>query len=359
MKIAIDLTSLYGRKRTGVEMYAIDLYKALLSTGHKIVPIFHVENEIDSNPDAVIIERTFRLLLENTRLTKFIKRVDADMVIFPIFPPPLDIYGGRAKIVPVIHDLTFKKFRATQNFAAKYYYTPKTYVSLKHSDAIITISETVKKELFEVTTLPVYNCGENISSEFAECLNNVSVEYLKKFDLERSKYIISVSTLEPRKNFKYLLKVIKPILREKNMKLVLVGRKGWGKDKELLCLINDMSDIIVFTEYVTHECLVSLYHYAHAFALLSIYEGFGRTPFEAVACGCQRIILSDIPIFRETFNNHALFLPLDAESSCISSLMDGSIPLVDRDFKIPFNVLENRVPLFLKDIECWQNRNRK
>lgn len=180
---------------------------------------------------------------------------------------------------------------------------------MKHSDAIITISETVKKELFEVTTLPVFNCGENISSEFAECLNNVSVEYLKKFDLERSKYIISVSTLEPRKNFKYLLKVIKPILREKNMKLVLVGRKGWGKDKELLCLINDMSDIIVFTEYVTHECLVSLYHYAHAFALLSIYEGFGRTPFEAVACGCQRIILSDIPIFRETFNNHALFLP--------------------------------------------------
>ncbi len=105
MKIAIDLTSLYGRKRTGVEMYAIDLYKALLSTGHKIVPIFHVENEIDSNPDAVIIERTFRLLLENTRLTKFIKRVDADMVIFPIFPPPLDIYGGRAKIVPVIRKL--------------------------------------------------------------------------------------------------------------------------------------------------------------------------------------------------------------------------------------------------------------
>lgn len=244
MKIAIDLTSLYGRKRTGVEMYAIDLYKALLSTGHKIVPIFHVENEIDSNPDAVIIERTFRLLLENTRLTKFIKRVDADMVIFPIFPPPLDIYGGRAKIVPVIHDLTFKKFRATQNFAAKYYYTPKTYVSLKHSDAIITISETVKKELFEVTTLPVFNCGENISSEFAECLNNVSVEYLKKFDLERSKYIISVSTLEPRKNFKYLLKVIKPILREKNMKLVLVGRKGWGKDKELLCLIDTVQNFV-------------------------------------------------------------------------------------------------------------------
>lgn len=75
------------------------------------------------------------------------------------------------------------------------------------------------------------------------------------------------------------------------MKLVLVGRKGWGKDKELLCLINDMSDIIVFTEYVTHECLVSLYHYAHAFALLSIYEGFGRTPLKLLRVVVKELFL--------------------------------------------------------------------
>lgn len=42
MKLAIDLTPLFGRKRTGVEMYAIDLYRALLTTEHEIVPIFHV-----------------------------------------------------------------------------------------------------------------------------------------------------------------------------------------------------------------------------------------------------------------------------------------------------------------------------
>lgn len=55
MKITIDLTPLYGRKKTGVEMYAIDLYKALLSTTHKIIPIFHQENEIDNNENAIII----------------------------------------------------------------------------------------------------------------------------------------------------------------------------------------------------------------------------------------------------------------------------------------------------------------
>ena len=53
-KIAIDLTPLFGRKRTGVEMYAIDLYRALLTTKHDIIPIFHVMNELDGNPNAVV-----------------------------------------------------------------------------------------------------------------------------------------------------------------------------------------------------------------------------------------------------------------------------------------------------------------
>lgn len=40
MRISIDLTPLHGRKQTGVELCAIDLYKALLTTNHSIIPIF-------------------------------------------------------------------------------------------------------------------------------------------------------------------------------------------------------------------------------------------------------------------------------------------------------------------------------
>ena len=53
MKIAIDLTSLYGRKITGLEVYGIDMYKALLKSGHVIIPIFHVKNTIDNNSNEV------------------------------------------------------------------------------------------------------------------------------------------------------------------------------------------------------------------------------------------------------------------------------------------------------------------
>lgn len=351
MKIAIDLTPLYGRKWTGVELYAIDLYRALVKIGFDVIPIFHVENSLDKNKNAFIIKKCNRLILENLKLAKAIALIKADVTLFPIFPPPINCYGGVSKIVPVIHDLTFIKFSETQNRAAKWYYTPKTKLALNKSDAIITISETVRKELLEVTSIPVYNCGEDISHDFFDCKGLADNKYLKKWKLSPQKYMISVSTIEPRKNFKYLLQVIRPFLKKNNMKLVLVGRKGWGKDKELEILIKEMGDLLIFTEYVSHECLVSLYHYAYAFALLSIYEGFGRTPFEAVACGCKKIILSDIPIFKETFGDAAYYIPLNDVDGCKILLENISmIPEIEDDFSLPFNVLEQRLPSVLASI---------
>lgn len=344
MKIAIDLTPLYGRKQTGVELYAIDLYKALLTTNHSIIPIFHVKNELDENNNAYIIKHSKRLWMENVLLTNAICKINADIVLFPIFPPPLDVYfRSKSKIIPTLHDFAFLKYRKTLNYAAKYYLTPKYLFAFKKADAIITISETIKKILEEYTSRPIYNCGENISADYKDCEKCTNPVYLDKWGLKEYNYIISVSTLEPRKNFKYLLTVIFPYLKKYNYKLVLVGRKGWGKDKELQSIINGMQEYLIFTEYVETECLISLYKYAFAFALLSVDEGFGRTPFEAVACGCKRIILSDIEIFRETFDGNALFLPLNDIERCRMMLLDKDLPEVKRDFSIPFDVMEKRI----------------
>lgn len=311
MIIAIDLTPLYARKRTGVEMYAIDLYRALLKSEHKIVPIFHVKNELDENPNAVIISECNRLVLENIRLSKCIRKIAPDVVLFPIFPPPVDLkWGFKGEVYPTYHDCAFLKFRKTLNFAAKYYLTPKVLWAMKWVDGIITISETEKYQFAKYTNKPIYNLGENIAIGFKEASQKANLKLIEKWNLSPDAYYISVSTIEPRKNFKYLLKVLAPILKDRNMKLVLVGREGWGHDEELKLLIEQMKDYLIFTNYVSDEELISLYHYAYSFALLSLDEGFGRTPFEAVACGCKHVILSNIEIFHETFEGNATFLPL-------------------------------------------------
>jgi glycosyltransferase involved in cell wall biosynthesis len=210
-------------------------------------------------------------------------------------------------------------------------------------DGIITISETVKKQLQKYTNTPIYNLGENISAEYKIAKNKVSVDYLWKWNLTPDSYYISVSTIEPRKNFNYLLEVLLPILKEQNRKLVLVGRKGWGDNSQLKEMIEKAGDRLIFTGYVEMEELFSLYCYAYAFALLSKDEGFGRTPFEAVACGCKRIILSDIEIFHETFEGNALFIPLQKSIVATEIIRYSEMPLVDEKFEVPFCVLENRI----------------
>lgn len=84
-------------------MYAIDLYRALLTTKHDIIPIFHVMNELDGNPNAVVIPKSNRLLLENVILSKTIRKINPDVVLFPIFPPPADLkWGLKGKFIQLV-----------------------------------------------------------------------------------------------------------------------------------------------------------------------------------------------------------------------------------------------------------------
>ncbi|WP_418840498.1 glycosyltransferase, partial [Phocaeicola sp.] len=111
-----------------------------------------------------------------------------------------------------------------------------------------------------------------------------------------------------------------------------------------------LGDRLIFTEYVDVDYLISLYKYSFAFILLSIYEGFGRTPFEAVACGCKRIILSDIEVFHETFDGNATFLPLNDLKISEDFLRNENFVEVQTDFKIPFDVLEFNITKLLDNI---------
>ena len=346
MRIAIDLTPLHGRKWTGVELYAIDLYHALLKLNYEVIPIFHVKNDLDDNSNSFIIKQTKRLLLENYALSKAIRTIKADVALFPIFPPPIDIYFGcKTKIMPTIHDLAFLKYRDTINSAAKYYLTPKTLWAFKRADSLITISETVKKQLQHYTQLTVKNWGENISGDFRKENLSINANCLNDFGLQPDKYYISVSTIEPRKNLTYLLDIIRDELIQGDKKLVLVGRSGWGKSTRLQQQLNELKPYIIFTEYVSIETLQSLYHYAYAFILMSLDEGFGRTPLEAIACGCKRIVVSNIEIFHEVLGSDVNYLPLNDIDYCKIQFNSNAWKETPSTFNVPFDMLKEKIDL--------------
>ncbi|MBI1879626.1 MAG: glycosyltransferase family 4 protein [Chloroflexi bacterium] len=96
-----------------------------------------------------------------------------------------------------------------------------------------------------------------------------------------------VATIEPRKNLSRLLDAFCPLLADwPDLKLVLVGKKGWLYEsffQKLHAL--GLDGCVIFPGYVDEADLPSFYQLAELFVFPSLYEGFGLGPLEAMACG--------------------------------------------------------------------------
>lgn len=104
-----------------------------------------------------------------------------------------------------------------------------------------------------------------------------------------SPYILSVGTLEPRKNLVRVLEAFATLHQRHAIphQLVLVGRRGWLEDPIFATVRKlGIEKHVHFTGYVAEADLPALYSGASVFVYPSLYEGFGIPPLEAMACGC-------------------------------------------------------------------------
>ena len=118
-------------------------------------------------------------------------------------------------------------------------------------------------------------------------------EVKEKYNLP-DQYFLSLSTLEPRKNIDFLIRsFIKMITTHQidDIKLVLVGSKGWNYDKifEEHEKFAELKDRIIITGRIPDEDLASIYSGANSFYYMSLYEGFGLPPLEAMQCGVATV----------------------------------------------------------------------
>ena len=106
----------------------------------------------------------------------------------------------------------------------------------------------------------------------------------------KANYCLSVSTVEPRKNYQLLYQVWEMLLGEnpdETPLLVIVGRKGWSSD-DLIHLIQNNPrtvDKIVFKENVSDSELMELYDGALFTLFPSFVEGWGLPVTESLDAG--------------------------------------------------------------------------
>ena len=198
--------------------------------------------------------------------------------------------------ITTVHDLSWIRFPeahpAERVRAMNRYFEP----GLRRSSLILTDSAFVKQEIMEVFGLPseqILPIPLGVSPLFRPLSVQETAAVREPHGLAHGNYLLTVGTLEPRKNLIAALRAYAqlPETTRRAFPLVLAGLKGWHSD----ALDRELSPLLAggqvrLTGYLSREDLAALIAGATALVYPSIYEGFGLPPLEAMACGVPTIV---------------------------------------------------------------------
>ncbi|OHD64077.1 MAG: hypothetical protein A2176_08695 [Spirochaetes bacterium RBG_13_51_14] len=216
-------------------------------------------------------------------------RIDVYVGIFADFFPLFFFY--RTKKIWLIHDLVWKLYPETTkvNSLINNQYITR---NMNRADLLLSVSESTKYDIqnklnIHTKTITLHNAADRSTFFRADAGSIKRVK--KKYGISK-KYILSVCTIEPRKNLATLLEAYALMKYHDRHQLVLVGMSGW-KNASLFGLIEAHIAIqnIIITGYIPSEDLAPIYTGAEVFVFPTLYEGFGMPALEAMQCGCPVI----------------------------------------------------------------------
>lgn len=312
MRILID-DGMQIKVGTGIGKYSLYLYNEL-------------QNHLGKSDDVELLQfnkgnsskkqgRLKYLLYINSN-SFFRKCGQYDVVHFTNYAMPLK-KNRKTKYVVTIHDLA--SFIHPESLSTMYRLYNQFIVKLamKRADQILTVSESVKKEILERWSMAkgkVKVAYPGLYSEFnSEAVANQYESELLG-EISKRKFFLFVGTIETRKNLKIVIQSffdMKKENSENDYKLVLAGRKGFGfEEYEKMIDESEYKKDVIITGYLKTNDVVKLYREASAYVFPSVYEGFGSTQLECMVNHLP-LILSKIPTNVEVSNEYGLFFNIE------------------------------------------------
>ena len=207
---------------------------------------------------------------------------------------PIGIRRSGIKSVVTIHDLIFLRHPEFYNPIDVQIYKWKFHQTIKEADHIIAISECTKRDILEYGGDLVSE--DNITLIYQSCAPRFDIETIRSASplgssmncqlstVNSQRYVLSVGSIEPRKNTMLALKALHHL--PDDISLVLVGRHTDYTDKLIAyARDNGLENRLRILHGVPDADLPALYAGAEAFVYPSVYEGFGIPIIEAIRCG--------------------------------------------------------------------------
>lgn len=234
------------------------------------------------------------------------KKIDC---IFVPDPRPTPISKNCIKVM-TFHDLSFEHFKKTFSYKTRLWHNllrPKKEAF--EANKIIAVSEATKQDLIQTYHLPeekiqvIYEASAlNSKINLEEC------KAVKKKYVLPEKFILSLSTLEPRKNIERLLMAFQKLKQETDLsqKLIVAGKDN-PKIFSKLKINKQVQQDILFIGFVEEKEKACLYKMADLFVYPSLFEGFGLPLVEAMQMGCP-IVTSNLSVMPEIVGEAAQFV---------------------------------------------------
>jgi glycosyltransferase involved in cell wall biosynthesis len=325
MRVGIDARLVYY-SQAGIGQYILHLVEGLAKVDH--------ENEyvlLQSRKDDTIIleQNNFRRVplwtpshhrFERYSLNVELMRLGLDILHSPDFIPP---HRPSCRSVITVHDLAFLLYpHFLTKESARYY--GHIDQAVRWTDHIVAVSESTKRDTMRHLGVPadkitvVYEAANPIFRPLDKA--EAKQQVLNRHGLD-GRYILFVSTIEPRKNVPTLVRAMWQLIEcyKEQVHLVLAGGKGWLFE-DAFAIVDELGldKWVHFVGRVSSEDLLYLYNGAELLAHPAFYEGFGLPPLEAMACGLP-VIVSSVASLPEVVGDAGLLIdPHDVDELTVS-----------------------------------------
>lgn len=247
---------------------------------------------------------------------------------------PVGISKSGIKTVVTIHDIIFMRHPEWYGVVDRNIYSWKFRKTCEEADRIIAISECTKRDITlfggvspEKISVIYQSCGTRYKGrESAGKLDKVRAAYRLP-----GRYIVSVGTIEERKNIILAVKALRML--PPDISLVVVGKTTYYAEKVKTYIVeNGLSDRVLMLHDVPCDDLPAIYQMAEVCVYPSRYEGFGIPVIEGIQSGLP-VVACTGSCLEEAGGNGGIYVDPDdvyGMADAVRSVLKGAVGREER-----------------------------
>ncbi len=317
MKLAFDAKRIF-KNRTGLGNYGRMITKALLNLRQDVEMFLctpsskgDYQNIFQEYNNAHIIEPRCKNRVFSTIWRLFNEGINckSDIDIFhglsqeiPLFIPK------KVKKIVTIHDLIPWRYPHYFSLFDRIIYKNKVQFACKSADKIIAISQQTASDLIDILNVPSEKINvilQSCDDIFRKPISNQDVlDIRQKYSLPE-RFIVSVGTIERRKNQVSIVKAMKWL--PEDVDIVFLGKKtDYAKEVIEQAQTLKVTSRIRIIDNAQFSDFPSIYSAAELSVYMSVFEGFGIPILESLMMGTP-VVASGVSSMPEAGGDAALY----------------------------------------------------